>query len=172
MNAIAASATRMVAIHSVRTGTTTPAFATGTYLPAARAVVTVAQENMPREVLVSFANGATAPASLSHSGQGLVVYGFSDSATLPSAAPATLLGLGDLRRGQTVLAIATDGAAATGIVSRFEGGSVFTSLPALGAGAAAVDLSGNVIGIAGASSESGTLISASVITGLLTSAAR
>lgn len=168
MNAIAANATRMVAIHTMRSGTTTPALATGTYLPAARAVVTVAQENMPREVLVAFASGATAPASLSHTGQGLVVYGFSDSAALPNAAPVTLVGTPDLRRGQTVLAIATDGSAATGIVSRLEGQTVRTTLPALGSGAAVVDLAGNLIGIAGAVAEPGVLVSASAITQLLT----
>jgi hypothetical protein len=170
MNAIAAHASRVVAIHGGRSGTSTPALAVGTYLPAARAVVTTARESLPREVQIVFANGTVAPASLSHSGQGLVVYGFSDAATLPAATPAMLVPAESLRLGQTVLSIATDGSAATGIVSRVDGAVVFTTLPTIGAGAAAVDLAGNVIGISGVSTEAGALASAGTITALLTSA--
>ena len=52
--AIGADATRVVAIYAAETGTSTPAIAIGTYLPKSRAIVTAAQDALPKEVLVKF----------------------------------------------------------------------------------------------------------------------
>ncbi|MFA7302309.1 MAG: hypothetical protein WC030_00995 [Candidatus Paceibacterota bacterium] len=163
--AIAADVARTVGIFDAKTGTTSPAVALGTYLPSAKAIVTSARENPLKEVLVEFANGTVAPASLSHTGSGLMIYGFSDSATLPKVSPMVLIAAKDLKLGQTVLAVGNDGAAATGIVSRVSEAGIRTTLPDLGAGNAAVDLAGNLIGISGQTP--GTLISAGVVAGLL-----
>ena len=163
--AIASNAAHTVGIFDVKTGTSSPAIALGAYLPSARAIVTAARESLPKEVLIEFASGAHAPASLSHTGSGLAIYGFSDTATLPKASSVLLIASKDLKLGQTVLAIGNDGAAATGIVARVSEAGIRTTLPDIGAGSAAVDLAGNLIGISG--STPGTLISAGVITKLL-----
>ena len=168
--AIAAGAGRTVALFNTATGTTSPAVAIGTYLPKARAIVTSAREGLPQEALVEFANGETVPASLSHTGSGLTIYGFSDTAVLPKTSSPLLLAAKDLKLGQTVLAVGTDGSASTGIVSRVDATGVRTTLPDIGAGSAAVDLSGNLIGIA-SSGTPGVLISAGLITTLLTPSA-
>ncbi|PIR83151.1 hypothetical protein COU19_01980 [Candidatus Kaiserbacteria bacterium CG10_big_fil_rev_8_21_14_0_10_56_12] len=166
--AIAAGAAHTVALYNVKTGTTTPALAVGAYLPSARAIVTASRDTLPKEVLIEFANKAYVPASLSHSGGGLAIYGFSDTATLPKATSPQLIPTKDLKLGQTVLAIGEDGSAATGIVSRVGNTEVRTTLPSLGAGSAAVDLSGNLIGIFANGTTHGLLISAEAISTLLT----
>ncbi len=166
--AIAANAARAVGVYRLSSGTSTPALGIGTYLPEARAIVTATVEGLPKEALVEFANGASVPASLAHEGNGLTVYGFSDTATLPKIASPTLVAAKNLKLGQTVLAITIDGSAATGIVSRVDGTGVRTTLPDIGAGSAVVDLSGHLVGIAGAGALPGALLSADVITALLT----
>ncbi len=165
--AIGANATRMVVIYDGKTGTTTPAIAVGTYLPATRAIVTAAQDALPKEVLVGFVGGVFITASLSRSGNGIAIYGFSDTIKLPKAPAVILIPSTALKLGQTALAIGADGSAATGIISRVSATGVHTTLPDIGAGSAAVDLSGNVIGIA-AGEIPGLLISSSAITALLT----
>jgi len=166
-SAIGAVASRAVAIYSAGTGTSTPAVSIGTYLPKTRAVATAAQDILPREVIIEFTNGSFVPASLAHEGKGISIYGFADDAVLPKMTSPTLISSSDLKLGQTVLALGSDGAASTGIVSRVTSKGVYTTLPDIGTGSAAVDLSGNLIGIAGGMTP-GFLISANAITALLT----
>lgn len=164
--ALGAAATRVVAIYGAG-GTSTPVVAVGTYLPQSRAVATAALASLPQEALIGFADGSYAPASLAHAGGGLAIYGFADKATLPSAAKASFIAAKDLKLGQTVLAIVADGSAETGIIARVDKDKIHTTLAAAGAGPAAVDLSGNIIGIASGAG-AGDLISASDILALLT----
>lgn len=165
--AIGADAARFVAIYDAHTGTSSPAVAVGTYIAKARAVATAAQDVLPKEVLIEFTNGAFVPASLSHQGRGIVVYGFADAAALPKISSPALVASSDLKLGGTVLALGADGSASTGIVARVNDKGVYTTLPDIGVGAAAVDLAGNLVGIS-AGAAPGLLISASVITALLT----
>ncbi len=164
--AIGADATRAVAFYAADTGTSTPAIAIGTYLPKARAAVTAAQDALPKEVLVAFPDGSFVPASLSRAGSGIMIYGFADKASLPKAPSPILVASSDLKLGETALALRPDGSAATGIVSLVTNKGIHTTLPDIGAGSAAVDLSGNLIGI-GAGATSGSLISADKIEVLL-----
>lgn len=166
-SAIGADAARAVAIYDADTGTSTPAVSIGTYLPKARAVATAAQDFLPKEALIEFTNGAYIPASLAHQGKGIAVYGFADDASLPKMTSPALIASGDLKLGETVLALGADGAASTGIVARVSEKGVHTTLPDIGIGSAAVDLAGNLIGISGGMTP-GLLISASTITALLT----
>jgi hypothetical protein len=164
--ALGASATRAVTIYALDTGTSSPAIAVGTYLPKSRVVVTASQTALPKEALVAFAGGIYASASLAQGGGGITVYGFADAAILPKANAPTLLAPNSLKLGQTVLSIGADGSAATGIVARVSESGVHTTLPDIGAGSAAVDLAGNLVGIA-AGGTPGLLISSSAITTLL-----
>jgi hypothetical protein len=165
--ALGADATRTVAIYDGKTGTSTPAVAIGTYLPSARAVVTTAaKDTLPAQALIEFPDSSYVPASLSRQGDGLVIYGFADAATLPKAQATLLIAAGSLKLGETALAIGADGAAATSIVARITDKGVYTTLPDVGSGVAAVDLSGNVIGIS-AGVTPGLLIAADSITALL-----
>jgi hypothetical protein len=166
-SAIATNVAHTVAIYDLKSGTSTPAISLGAFLPNARAVVTASRETLPKEVLIEFANSVTISASLSHSGNGLAIYGFADAAVLPKVAPLLAIAAKDLRLGQTVLAIDTDGSASTGIVARVSESGVYTTLPAIGAGSAAVDLAGNLIGIASTGTTPGLLISAGTVTSLL-----
>jgi hypothetical protein len=156
-----------VTIYSARQGTSTPAVAIGTYLAKSRAVATAAQDALPQEVLIGFSNGAFIPASLAHEGGGVAVYGFADAAALPKTTSPILIPEGDLKLGATVLALGSDGFAATGIIARVGTKGIYTTLPDIGAGSAAVDLSGNLVGL-GSGGTAGLLISASKITTLLT----
>lgn len=165
--AIGASAARAVSILASSAGSTTPAIAIGTFLPNSRAIVTAAQTALPAEVQVQFSSGTRIPASRAHVGSGIAIYGFADTAVLPKVNPPTLIPPSELRLGQTALAIGADGSAATGIVARVSDNGVHTTLPDIGAGSAAVDLAGNLIGI-GAGGTPGLLIPTSVITALLT----
>lgn len=164
--AIGADASLLVSISPSGAATSSPAIAIGTYLPKVRAVATAAQDALPREARITFADGSSLPASLSKAGDGIAIYGFADDATLPKAVEPVLLAAKDLRLGTTALAIAADGSAATGIVSRVGAAGIRTTLPDIGTGSAAVDLSGNLIGIA-AGATPGLLISAEYISNLL-----
>lgn len=166
MTALGADAARTVAIYAASTGTSTPALAIGTYLPKARAIVTAAQDALPKEVLVEFPDNSHLAASLAHQGDGIAIYGFADKIALPKVSSPTLVASSDLRLGQTALALSADGAAATGIVARVTDKGIHTTLPDIGAGSAVVDLSGNLIGI-GAGMTAGLLISTDKITVLL-----
>ena len=66
-----------------------------------------------------------------------------------------------------MLALSADGSATTGIVARVTSKGVHTTLPDIGAGSAAVDLSGNLIGIS-TGVTAGYLVGTSAITALLT----
>jgi len=165
--AIGADATRAVAIYSANTGTSTQAMAIGTYLPKSRAIATAAQDALPKEVIVEFADGSFIAASLAREGNGISIYGFADSAILPKIATPLLISSSELRLGETVLAIGADGSAATGIIARVNKKGIYTSLPDIGTGSAAVNLAGNLVGI-GAGATPGLLISADRITELLT----
>lgn len=165
--AIGAAATRAVTIYAASTGTSSPAIAIGTYIPKSRSIVTAAQQALPAEALIGFAGGVYVPASLVRQQSGVAVYGFSDSAGLPKVAAVSLIAPSSLKLGQTALALSADGSAATGIVARVTDGKVYTTLPDIGTGSAAVDLSGNLIGIA-AGGAAGLLISADTITAVLT----
>ena len=164
--AIGADAARAVVIYAADTGTSTPPLSVGTFLPSARAVATAAQDALPKEVLIGFAGDTYAPASLSHEGGGIAIYGFADGADLPKVNVPTLVSAGDLKLGQTALAVGADGSASTGIVSRVSAKGIRTTLPDIGTGSAAVDLSGNLIGIA-AGAAPGVLIPTDAITALL-----
>ncbi len=165
--AIGAVASRSVALYASDTGTTTPAFARGTYLPKTRAIVTTELESSPKEIIVEFTNGALIPASLARAGEGVSIYGFADKATLPKADTPTLLSSSDLHLGETALALTGNGFAVTGIISRISADGVYTTLPNVGAGSAVVNLSGNLIGI-GSGATSGLLIGASTVSAVLT----
>lgn len=166
--AIGAAAARAVAIYAADTGTSTPVISIGTYLPKTRAIATAAQDALPKEALIEFTNGSFIPASLAHAGKGIAIYGFADDAVLPKMTSPVLVAPGDLKLGETALALSADGFAATGIVARVSEKGVYTTLPDIGTGSAVVDLSGNLIGIGAGSATSGFLIGANVITSLLT----
>lgn len=144
--AIAADASRSVTIYAK--STSTPPLAVGAYLPVSRAVATAASTALPKEVLVVFQNGTAVPASLSRVGSTLSIYGFSDTAVLPKVAVPLLISKGDLKPGQSVLAIAHDGSAVTGIISRVGEDGIHTNLVGVPVGSAAVNSSGNILGIA------------------------
>jgi hypothetical protein len=145
--AFAADQARIVTLYALETGTSTESFAIGTYLPKSRSVATVASETFPAEILVKFTNGEMLPASRAHTDTTLSIYSFSDDAKLPSAVAPTLVAAKDLKVGQTVLAVDANGAGVTGIVSKVTEKGIQTSLPETSPGTAAVDLSGNLVGI-------------------------
>lgn len=165
--ALGADATRMVVIYTLETGTSTDAISVGTYIPKSRVVVTAAQDALPKEALIGFPGELYVSASLARKGDGVAVYGFADGASLPKAAAMTMVDSGSLKLGQTVLAIGADGSASTGIIARVNEKGIQTTLPDIGAGSAAVDLSGNLIGL-GAGVIPGLLIPTNKITTLLT----
>lgn len=170
MSAISASASRTVSIKAAGAATSSPAIAVGAYLPVARAIVTATRESLPAEVMISFADGERIAASFSRSGDGVSIYGFADNATLPKVSKPALIPATDLRLGQTVIGIALDGSATTGIVSKINTAGVFTTLPEIGAGSAAVDLGGNIVGIVPLQGVPGQLLGADVISILLAAA--
>lgn len=163
--AISAAVNRTVLIH--RGGSTSRPVVTGTYLPKSRAVATVTgAASLPREATIVFSNGASSEASLVKQGGGIAIYGFSDTAELPDAPASNLVPFGDLKAGQTAIAINRDNAALTGIVSKTDNAGVLTSLVNIPPGAAAVSLSGAVIGIQGLTP--GLFIPTDTISALLT----
>lgn len=164
--AIGADATRIALLYAANQGTSSPPVAIGTFLPKTKAVITASVSGLPKEILAVFPGGASAPASLSHEGGGVTVYGFSDDAALPKAAALSLVASKELKLGETVLAIGADGSASTGIVARVDENGIRTTLPDIGIGSAAVDLSGNLVGIA-AGGTPGLLISADTVDELL-----
>lgn len=164
--AIGASASRTVAIYAAETGTSTKAISVGTYLPKNRAVITAAQDSLPKDVLIEFTNGAHIAGSIDREGKGITVYGFANNITLPKMSSPALVPASSLKLGQTVLAVGSDGFASTGIVSRVNSKGIYTTLPNIGTGSAVVDLSGNLIGI-DAGSVSGFLLESDAIASLL-----
>jgi hypothetical protein len=144
--AIAAMGERSVEIYGSG-GTTTPLAATGTYLPKADAVVTATQDGLPQNATILFPDGTLLPASVSHEGATITIYGFANGATLPTAPSPTIVNHASLKVGETVVSFTADGSAVTGIISKITDTLIYTNLPATPAGSAAVDLNGNIIGI-------------------------
>jgi len=95
-----------------------------------------------------------------------MIYGFADGAVLPKTTSPTLIASRDLKLGETALALSNEGIASTGIVARVSDKGVQTTLPNIGAGSVAVNLSGNVIGIS-LGETAGLLIGAEEIATLL-----
>lgn len=168
--AIGADATRIAIIYVADTGTSTPAIAIGTLLPKSRVVATATLTSLPKTALIVFAGGSYALASLGREAGGVSLYTFAEGVTLPKVAATTLVAPNTLKLGQTVLAIGADGSASTGIVARVSEDGVHTTLPEIGTGSAAVDLSGNLVGIA-AGGTAGLLIPTDKIGALLSAPA-
>jgi hypothetical protein len=144
--AIRADAGRRVLIH--KGATTTPVIAVGTFLPDKRAVVTATMTGLPKEATIVFADGSSAEASLSRPGASLTVYGFSDTAKLPAATIPDLIMPAVLNQGQTLVALTREGAAVSGIISLVSAEGIRANVTGVPPGAAAVNISGDIIGIA------------------------
>ncbi len=164
--AISGDTARTVYIYA--DATTSPALAQGIYLPKSRAVIVLADAALPKNAVVGFPNGSTADVSVSRSDDQILIYGFGDATALPSAPATVLLTPNDLKQGQAVIALTENGSAVTGIVSKIDGDAVSTTLPETPRGAAAVSLSGGLVGI---STGSGSFISAAHINDLLSAPA-
>jgi hypothetical protein len=160
--AVSADVSRTVLIY--HGATSTPPIAIGTYLPVSRAVVTATSLSLMKEVTIVFPGGGSTNASLSKQGNGISIYGFADAAKLPSAPAANPIKAADLKQGQTVVSLTKDTAAITGIISKVDATGIVTNLTNVPAGAGAVDLTGNLVGIA---SEAGMFIPTDRITALL-----
>ncbi len=166
-SALAAQDARTVLLYQTGQSTSTPALAVGTYLPAARVVVTMMDPALPGEAMIEFPNGETFSAVRARENREFALFHFSDKEKLPSAPNPDLVPLSNLKLGETVLAIRGDGSATTGIVSQITARGIYTTLPAVGAGVGAVDLSGNLIGIATGNTR-GLFLSADAIKSFLT----
>ncbi|HYE23289.1 MAG TPA: hypothetical protein VEA92_02440 [Candidatus Paceibacterota bacterium] len=162
-NAIQGAAARTVTIHTG--ATSTPAVAVGVYFAKSRIVATTMRPELPQEAVIQFADGSVAQASLSRTSDDVGVYGFADDAALPQVASAARLATSDLRAGQTVIAITADRAAATGIISKVDASGIYTTLPVVPAGAAAVNLEGDVVGLS--TGTTGVYVGAELISTLL-----
>ncbi len=167
VSAIASNAARVVYIREEERSTVN--LAQGIYLPISRVVVIMNDESLPQEAVVAFPNGTVTPVSLGQKNDTLAIYGFSDTAILPSAPVAPLLPVTDLKQGQAVIALMADGSAVTGIVSKVDGAGIATTLPATPKGAAALTLRGEIIGI---QNGTGQFVSASEISALLSTPAQ
>ncbi len=168
MGALSVQDARTVLLYKLKASTTTPAMAVGTYLPTIRAVVTTKSKNLPKQVNIEFPNGAIEPVTLVRVVGNLALYGFSDSAKLPKATMPKLVPKGNLKLGETVLAIRGDGSATTGIISQINSSGIHTTLPTVGVGVGAVDLEGNLVGIV-IDSTNRLLIDSDAIAALITS---
>ncbi|MDB5264731.1 MAG: hypothetical protein JWN64_302 [Parcubacteria group bacterium] len=162
--AISADVARTVEIHKGN-GTSTPVIAVGTFLPKSKVVVTATVQNLPKEATIEFANGAAVQASLSKPGATLTIYGFADAAVLPSAPSPDLISSKDLKQGQTLVAITATGSAQTGIIAKIDTEGIHSNVSGVPVGAAAVNISGDIIGIA--TSVPGIFASAEKISTLL-----
>ena len=162
-SAIQGAAARTVTIHVG--ATSTPAVAVGVYFAKSRIVATTMRPELPKEAVIQFADGSVAQASLSRTSDDVGVYGFADGAALPQAPSAARVTAAELRPGQTVIAITADRAAATGIISKVDASGIYSTLPVVPAGAAAVNLAGDVIGLS--TGTSGVYVGAELISTLL-----
>jgi hypothetical protein len=165
-SAVAADNARAVLIY--KGATSTPAIAWGVYLPKSRAVATVFTLQLPKEATIQFPDGSTAGASLAHNNDSIAIYGFSDTAALPSAPAANPVAIGDLKQGQTVIGLTKERAVVTGIISKIDPSGIMTTLAGVPAGSGVVDLSGS---IAGVSAGDGTLYSTDSVMSLLETSA-
>jgi len=144
--AIAANAARTVYIY--KQSTSTPAIATATYIPKARAVVTITGAALPKEAIIVFPGGVAVPASISRAGATLTIYGFADTAKIPVISSPDLVKSTDLKQGQTAVGISRDGRATTAIISKVDTDGVHADLTGVPVGAGVVNISGDLIGIA------------------------
>lgn len=146
--AIAAQAARTVTIYAGASTSTAP-LAVGTYLPKSRAVVTATNVNvsLPAQATVMFPNGTSEAVSLARSTNSITIYGFADSAKLPAIASPALLATTTLAQGETVIALASDGSALIGIISRISAGTIHTTLGTVPFGSGVVNLDGDLVGI-------------------------
>lgn len=135
----------------------------GLYLPVERIVVVVSSE-APSKAYVGFADGSLVATFRTKEDGNVKAYGFATDAVLPQAPAARLVPTTEIKQGQTVIAISSEGNATTGIVSRIEGTSITTNLPLVPAGAGAVNLAGDVVGISGGG---GLILSADRIASLI-----
>jgi hypothetical protein len=140
-NAIAEVSARSVKIN--RTGSDTQ-IGMGVYVPSSGSVYTT--DGFPGTVSVVFPDGTVLTATDAASEAGIRRYTFGADATLPSAPAARLVPSNELKQGQTAIALSSNGAAVTGIVTLL-GEMVQTNLPGIPAGSAAVTISGDIIGI-------------------------
>ena len=142
-----ANAARTVYVYKGN-GTSTPAIATATYLPKARAVVTMTVPGLPKEAFIVFPGQVGVPASVSRAGATFTIYGFADSAVLPSVASPDLVKSSSLKQGQTAVASTLDGRATTAIISKVDESGVHTTLSGVPVGAGVVNISGDLIWLA------------------------
>lgn len=161
-SAIAAADAREVIISNSR-----GPIATGVFLPESRSIVTVSSQSLPREAEVTFADGTVAEASRVRVGTNLTLYGLADGAALPQVTTPKLVGFSSLKAGQTVIGLTGDNRAVTGIIAKLDETGIYTNLQATPAGSAAVNLSGDIIGIS--SGTPGVFISVDNIASLLAS---
>jgi len=140
-NALAKAGARTV--HVFRSGSD-EAVADGVFLSDQRIVLTVG--NLPGTVRVVFPDGVSLEAQERGADGELHAYGFSADASVPSAPSGKLVALSELKQGQSAIVLGASGQAITGIVTRITD-AVYTDLPALPNGAAAVNLAGDIIGV-------------------------
>lgn len=161
-SAIAGSSARQVLIY--RAGVDAPV-AAGVYVPARRAVLTVSND-LPGHVTLVFADGTSVEADRTGEDGALKAYQPSPDVALPSAPAARFAEAEAVKAGQTAIALAADGSAVTGIISKADEGTISANLPGILIGSAAVGLSGDIIGL---SSGGTSFISAARVSLLATS---
>lgn len=144
--AIRADGSRRILVH--RGATSTPAIAIGTYIPDKRIVVTATTAELPKEATIAFADGTSVEASLAKSGATITIYGFADNAVLPSVATPDIVAAASLSAGQTLVSLTRDTAAVSGIVSFVDAAGIRANVTGVPPGAAAVNIEGDLIGIA------------------------
>lgn len=142
-----------------RTGTNI-VIGSGFYNPASRTVFTTVN-GLPGTVEIEFSTGAKFEAREAAGAGGVARYGFAETAALPSASSPRFVPLASLKQGQTVIALSSDRAAVTGIVSLVGAEGARTDLPGIPAGEPVVNLSGDVIGLM---DEDGSLVPTDAIT--------
>lgn len=142
-SAIAEHTARSVSI--LRSGSDEVASA-GVFISANRTVLSAG--DLPGTVRVRFSDGSIVDAKETGTEGELRRYAFAADATMPAAPSARFVPSGEVRQGQTAITFLANGSVVTGIVSRIEGGSIFTDLPNVPVGAAVVNLSGDIMGLA------------------------
>lgn len=143
-SAVAAVSARTVSV-SYMAGATTPTV-TGMYLP--KEGVVIAAADLPDHVTVTFSTGASVQGTKTGEEGSLKKFTLASSAEIPSLPSDTFADVSKLKPGQTAIGVTADGKAVTGIVSRIGTASLDADLPALPPGAALVNLSGAIIGVA------------------------
>lgn len=147
VSAISALGARSVTLY--RDADQRSAIGTGVYLPVFRTVFTVSGDTTSRAHIV-FSDGTLVEATRENTEGSLVLYRLAADATLPSVPAVRMVALADLKQGQTVIGIAADGSAATGIITRLAAEGVYADLPlSVPTGSAIVNLAGDIVGISG-----------------------